>query len=225
MIAARVLEDRNAPPGGRWIAIHVGYDGTGVVGSGATPDDALDDLNTRTEDDKTMALNDAQRAKQRATRTAEVAAAGLTPDTVLTPENTGYAIPPLVSEVASVEIVSDPPAGDSRTPRERRWQDLLLGQPFSFEERAPRGENLPRLIDEEGNGVLSIPGPLIGVLDNLPNTQIALILATIHAAHITGWDRGYHIGYDTGRDRVHKDVHALLGIDRLIEALQLDPRL
>jgi len=186
------------------------------------------------------ALNDAQAAKRKRLRDLAGTADPVQTQAPVHEVNVGEGVAPGVTETADVAPVLPRSFTDSdvaqahatieaaatvlddtdpRTERERRFDGLLAGLDFSFVERLHDSTTLPRLLDNEGDYMLSIPERLQHAIDLERDVIVLEVLKTLALTHRNALTRGIAIGQEIGATELCRQMHRLLGIDRIIEAL------
>jgi pantothenate kinase type III len=99
--------------------------------------------------------------------------------------------------------------------RVQRFNDALTSEGFSFDE-----DNLGAyLLDDEGERVCRLTSCFVESVAAVPKEALAEILKTVFLAHIGCNERSFKAGKRAGRSETVRTVHELLGIDRIVEAL------
>lgn len=98
---------------------------------------------------------------------------------------------------------------------------LLFSDGFRFEQTNSSGH----LVDEEGNQVVKLEIDFVSVIAELASNRalagnIPTILRTVYLTHVNTNERSFKAGTRFGRAQQVRELHELMGINRIVEALQ-----
>jgi hypothetical protein len=100
--------------------------------------------------------------------------------------------------------------------RVQRFNDALSGEGFTFDE-----DNLGAyLLNDEGERECRLTSFFVESVAAVPKDALAEILKTVFLAHTSSNERSFKAGKRAGRGETVRTVHELLGIDRVVEALE-----
>jgi acetolactate synthase small subunit len=100
--------------------------------------------------------------------------------------------------------------------RIERINQALDSEGFSFDEDTLGAY----LIDEEGERAGRISSDLVEVIDTMTAEQIRIVLREVYLARIASNQQQFQAGKAAGRREIVSTVHELLGIGRIVDALE-----
>lgn len=95
----------------------------------------------------------------------------------------------------------------------------IAGVEFSF----AHVDHACHLLDEDGNSVVKLDYDFVDVLAELVEKSpldgnVAAILRQVYLTHVTSNERGHKAGVRFGRAESVRQVHEILGINRIVES-------